>query len=176
MSHNSAAADRLERAILKRHGTAKNALRALGFDSGLISEITQENNMNRSNDRRRARDDEPLSAEGAMQEVEELFELLPEQDRGKFVDALRERLSGGGEDRRRRIGKDMPPVYPRDLVRGPTVGLPPDPLVSLPPDREDREEDEGAQDRRRGGRDRRRHAMDSATRLPNFAEIWSGRG
>src|SRR5260221_12973040 len=116
-----------------------------------------------------------MDVETAMEEVEELFELLPEQDRGALVEALRERLAGQGEGRRpRRLGKDMPPVRPSDIVRDRRG-----PAVSLPSDRDETEEDrraredrgEGAEDRRQG----RRYANDSAAGLPSFNEIWGTR-
>jgi hypothetical protein len=135
--------------------------------------------------RRRARDAEPLTAEGAMQEIEELFEELPEEEALDLVSALRERLAGQAEDRRpRRIGRDMPPAFPGRPTPGSVpVGLPPEPGW----DRRRRlgrdvtahgtaygvEVPEG-EDRRRGARDRRGHAMDSAVagRLPSFSDLW----
>jgi hypothetical protein len=56
--------------------------------------------MRRDERRRLGRDDEPLNAETAMSQIEQLFEELPETERLDLVDALRKRLSGGGDDRR----------------------------------------------------------------------------
>jgi hypothetical protein len=165
----SVAANRLERAVLKKFGTPRNMLAALGFDTATINGIIeQEDNMKRSSsDRRRyGRDDEPMDAEMAMEAIEDVFEECSEPD--KLVEALRQRLAGGGEDRRtRRIGRDMPPVDPKDIRHSvATAG----PLVSLPPDRTP-EEEIGGQDRKRA-RDGRRHAMDRAPGLPSFAELF----
>jgi hypothetical protein len=185
--NNTAAVDRLEKAILRRYGSPGNALRALGFDSALIGEISREKSMMHTN-RRLARDVEPMP-DDEMQAWLQLLGRLPSDVRQEYREEIEETVLRGEEPgvcedrRRRRLGRDMPPPFAGRPTPGgvPTVGLP-DPEAhdrrrrlgrddETPEERREREEREGADDRRRGHDRRRRPAMDS-TGLPTWESLW----
>jgi hypothetical protein len=158
------AADRLELALLRKHGTPANALRALGFDSHAISEIIEDEKT--MTNRRLAHDtiETPINAEEAIGTIQQIFDGLEDDQAADLVTLIEQRLDAdpGAQDksfrrgprraRDRRVARDNPPAFAgRPTPGGTAVGI---------------------WDAARDQRQRRPAAMDSVGRLPTTEELW----
>jgi hypothetical protein len=166
------AVDRLEMALLRKHGTPANALRALGFDSNTIREIIEEEKTMITR-RRLARDEEPggFTAEELLDDLHKDVRDLPPEQHAEFLDGLAELVDGGSveqwaaQDRRgRRARDDANGTDPANQFRKADTGTGSDRGRKI---RVGRAKD--------AGQFRRARAMDSAPKSPiKFEDVFPG--
>jgi uncharacterized protein YcgL (UPF0745 family) len=164
------AVDLLEAELLKKFGSPKAAMAALGFGRREVTRIVSEGReMTR---RRLAHDQMPETSEQAIEQIAQIFEALPDDEAETLADELEARLDDTGPAadqsfRRGRRARDS--SDPADQFRSASTGSKLDGVgvPNLPRAALDRN--------RRLGRDRRRIAADTGAGSPiPFEKIFPG--